>query len=442
MGLYQLSLSKARSHNYFAQLKGSALYKFGAIVATFLAMPIMIKYLGAEQFGVWATMLTLITWVMLFDLGIGNGLRNKVSESLAQDNPEQAAGYISTAYGLIGFISFGLFTLFLIASIWLPWQSIFNTQAISESDLKNAVITLSFFIFFNFWISLVNQTYHGLQKSSIVVLGQFISNTLALVLVLLLYQFAEPSMLFMVWAYGVSIVLANMALTFFVFKSHRELKPKRQRFDKNKISPLLSLGIKFFIIQLAVLVIFMTDKILITQLLGPEHVTPYEVLFKLFSVFTVIHGLMLAPLWPAYSDAYQRGDLDWIRSNIKQQLKVALVLFVGAFILAVAGPIIVKLWIGDEVTASTSLYYLFALFIVFSVWSNVFAYFVNAVNRLNVQLYTSILAAIINIPMSIYLVKVAGLGLEGIILATIISLSIFSLLGPIQVFKILKEQRA
>lgn len=38
-------------------------------------MPIMIKYLGAEQFGIWATMLTLITWVMLFDFGIGNGLK-------------------------------------------------------------------------------------------------------------------------------------------------------------------------------------------------------------------------------------------------------------------------------------------------------------------------------------------------------------------------------
>ncbi|MBD3727262.1 MAG: oligosaccharide flippase family protein, partial [Moraxella osloensis] len=188
-----MTLSKARSHNYFKQVKGSALYKVGAIGATFLAMPIMIKYLGVEHFGIWATMLTLITWVMLFDLGIGNGLKNKISESLAQDNPEQAAGYISTAYGLIGFISFALFTLFLMVSIWLPWQTIFNTQSISEADLKNAVNTLSFFIFFNFWISLVNQIYHGLQKSSVVVLGQFVSNTLALALVFLLYQFAESS---------------------------------------------------------------------------------------------------------------------------------------------------------------------------------------------------------------------------------------------------------
>lgn len=434
-----MTLSKVRSYNYNRQVRESALYKVGAIGATFLAMPIMIKYLGVEQFGIWATMLTLITWVMLFDLGIGNGLKNKVSESLAQENTEQATGYISTAYGLIGIISFALFSLFLVLSFWIPWQAVFNSNSITEANLRQAVITLSFFIFFNFWISLVNQIYHGLQKSSIVGLGQFISNTFSLLLVFLLYQFTQSSITLMVWAYGISLVVANLMLSGFLFRAHKELSPTYKGFDRNKISPLLSLSIKFFIIQLAVLVIFMTDKILITQLLGAEHVTPYEVLFKLFSVFTVIQGLLLAPLWPAYSDAYQRGDLDWIRIKIKQQIKISLILFIGACMLAIAGPIIVKLWIGDEVIASQTLYYLFAVFILLSVWNNVFAYFVNAIGNLGVHLYTAIVAAFLNIPLSIYFVESLNFGLNGIIMATIVSLSLFAFIGPVQVFKILSK---
>lgn len=435
-----MTLSNARSHNYLKQLKGSVLYKLGAILATFLAMPIMIKYLGVEQFGVWATMLTLITWVMLFDLGIGNGLKNKVSESLAQDLHQEAAGYISTAYGLIGVVSFFLFTVFLISSMWIPWQSVFNTESISESTLKNSVITLSFFIFFNFWISLVNQVYHGLQKSSVVVLGQFISNAIAFLFVFILFIFTESSILLMVWAYGFSLVLANVFLSINVFKTHKYLKPNFGLFDKEKISPLLSLGVNFFIIQLAVLVIFMTDKIIITQVLGPEHVTPYEVLFKLFSMITIVHSIILAPLWPAYSDAYARGDLDWIRMALKKQLKIALVLIAGAFLLALAGPLIIKIWIGEAVKPDSSLYLLFALFIIISVWNNVFAYFVNAVNELNVQLNTAIIAALINIPLSVFLVKYLELGLQGIILATVLSLSIYALFGPIQVYRLLKGQ--
>jgi O-antigen/teichoic acid export membrane protein len=441
MGSNKLSLSKARSLNYLNQLKGSALYKIGAIAATFLALPLMIKYLGAEQFGVWATMLTLITWVMLFDLGIGNGLKNKVAESLAQNNTEQAAEYVSTAYGLIGLISLGLFIIFLFATIWLPWQSVFNTKAITEADLKSSVIALSFFIFFNFWISLVNQIYHGLQKSSVVVLGQCISNFFALIFIFILNHFTSSSIFLMVCAYGFALVLANVALNLLLFKEFKLLAPTKKKFCTERIKPLLSLGIKFFLIQLAGLVIFMTDKVVITQLLGPENVTPYEVLFKLFSVLTIIHSIIIIPLWPAYSDAYNRGDLDWIRRNIRQQLKIAFLLFIGAVLLAIIGPIIVDIWIGNEVAVSSSLYYIFTLFIVFSVWSNVFAYFVNAINKLNLQLCTAIIAAIINIPLSVYFVRSLNMGLEGVLLATVISLSIFSFLGPIQVYRLLNEQK-
>jgi len=141
-------LPGSRSSNYLVQIKGSLFYKSGAILATFIAMPIMIHYLGVEKFGIWTTMLSLISWVMLFDLGIGNGLKNKVSESLAQGNTGLAVRYISTAYGLTGGVSLVLFLLFAIVSFYLPWQTIFNTHVVNESSLREAVITLSFFVFF------------------------------------------------------------------------------------------------------------------------------------------------------------------------------------------------------------------------------------------------------------------------------------------------------
>lgn len=434
-------VSKARTQNYLKQLKGSAFFKLGAILSTFIAMPIMIKYLGVEVFGIWATMLTLISWIMLFDLGIGNGLKNKISESLAQDDIESASSFISTAYVIIAGVSLALFLVFLLASNWLPWQTIFNTDIVSEVALKDAVITLSFFVFFNFWISLVNQIYHGLQKSSVVVLGQFISNILALAFIYALYLFTEPSIVYMVWAYGISLVIANMLLTAFLFNEHRGFKPTIRMFDSEKIRPLLSLGIKFFVIQLAVLMLFMTDKILITQLLGPAEVAPYEVLFKLFSVFTVLHTLILIPLWPAYSDAYERGDFIWIRTQIKKQILIGIGIVFGAFVFVIIGPVIVAVWIGELVTIPKSLYFMFALFIAFSVWSNVFAYFVNSIGRLSVQLSTAVVAALLNVPLSIIFVKVYGMGLEGIVLATVISLSIYSVLGPIQVFRILRREQ-
>lgn len=430
---------KARSFNYKKQLKGSAVFKLGAVLANFLAMPIMIDYLGVELFGVWATMLTLLTWVMLFDLGIGNGLRNKITESLAKNRPDTASEYISTAYGLVGLISLVFFLVFLVANVWLPWQRVFNTTLVPEKILSEAAVTLGFFIFLNFWISLVNQIFQGLQKTSLMVLGQFLSNILALVFVFFLSVYTKNSLIFLVWAYGLSLVLSNGMLSIYLFGVHKEIRPKISLFDFGKVRALFSLGMRFFVIQLAVLVIFMSDKILIAQLLGPQYVTSYEVIFKLFSIFTVLHAMVLAPLWPAYSDAHVKGDMDWIRKQLKKQIKFALLIFVMAILLAVAGPMLVKLWIGEAGSAPHSLYILFALFIIVSVWNNIFAYFVNAINELSVQLWTAVFAGFLNIPLSIFLVKYVEMGVGGVVMGTLLSLSIYSFIGPLQVLKIIKE---
>jgi len=173
-------------------------------------------------------------------------------------------------------------------------------------------------------------------------------------------------------------------------------------------------------------------------LLGPAKVTPYDVLFKLFSVLTLLHGLILTPLWPAYSEAYTKGDFNWLKNQLGRQVFIAFMLFAGALLLAFIGPWLVSLWMGSSFNIKRSLYFMFALFIVFSVWNNVFAYFVNAIGDLNVQLGAAVIAAGLNIPLSIFFVKVYAMGLNGIILATVISLSIYSLFGPIQVLNIIK----
>ncbi|KRW64905.1 hypothetical protein AO729_07900 [Pseudomonas sp. TTU2014-066ASC] len=432
-------LSQVRTTNYLKQLRGSVLYKAGAILATFLAMPLMVRYLGVEVFGIWATMLTLVSWVMLFDLGIGNGLKNKVAESLARNDRAAAASYVSTAYVAIGSVSLVLLLALVVISGWLPWQVIFNTLAVSDAVLQEAVITLACFVFINFWISLVNQVFHGLQSSAYVVLGQFVSNALALLLVFALYLFAASSLTHMVWAFGLALIAANVTLSLILFRQHRELFPSVLAFDRGKVGSLLSLGVKFFVVQFAVIVIFMTDKILISQLLGPAEVTPYEVLFKLFSLFTVAQGLILAPLWPAYSDAYARSDLEWIRKQLKKQIILAFALLLSAVAAACLGPLIVHLWMGDAVNVSRPLYFMFALFIGLSVWNNVFAYFVNAIGKLSVQLVTALLAACLNIPLSIFFVRDCGMGAEGVLLATVASLSIYGLVGPLEVYKLTRK---
>lgn len=434
------SISKKRTTNYVAQLKISFIFKVLAMFFSFMMVPIMIRYLGSEKYGVWSTLISISTWIVLFDLGIGNGLRNKISESIAVNRVGCAQNYISTAYVLIGGASIliGVFSLWV--SNFIPWGAVFNTSILSEHDLLLTVNATICFVLVNFLLSLVNQVFNGLQKTGLVVLNQFLSNALSFLFIWLLTFFIEGSIVLLAIVYGAALCFSNVLISVWFFSANPEFKPIIKSFKKECINAIVSLGFKFFVIQIAVIILFTTDKIVITQLFGPEHVTEYDVVFKLFSCITIIQGVIMAPLWGAYSDAYHRHDLVWLQDMMKKQLKFFLIFVLIVVLLVFFAPHILGFWVGQEFTYNHQLYFMMGLFVLISCWNSIFAIFVNGVNRLRLQFITSIIALIINIPLSIFLVKFWGMGVDGVVLGTILSLSLFGITAPVQVYSILNPK--
>lgn len=429
-------VSQERTRNYFRQVKGSVLFKGLAISTSFFTVPLMIRYLGQEQYGIWSTLMSIMSWVVFFDLGVGNGLRNKVAESLAKNQITDAVGYISSGYSWIGLGSLLLFMLIAFTAFFIPWQVVFNTQILSENVLRNSVMMAAFFILLNFWIGLINQILNAVQKTSWVVFGQFISNALSLVVVFVLAKTTDTSLFYLVTGSGVSIVASSLILTFWFYIKNNEFIPSLS-FDRQHINPLLSLGMQFFVIQIAVLIIFTTDKMLITQLFGPEYVTKYDVVFKLFAVIAIAHGLIMAPLWSSYTDAYHREDFKWIQAILRKQLLVFMLIVLATIALGFAAKFVIQLWIGDNMEVSEFLIINMGIFVIISAWNNIFAYLLNGIGKIRAQLYTAIVAMLINIPFAIFLVRYFGFGIEGVVLGTSTSLLVFALIGPIQVYGIL-----
>ena len=178
----------------------------------------------------------------------------------------------------------------------------------------------------------------------------------------------------------------------------------------------------------------MTDKILITQYIGPEHVTDYETVFRLFSIFTVAQGLMLTPLWTAYTDAYHKKDFLWIRAKLIFQLKIVFLILFLAILLALIAPWIIDIWMLGEIKPDKSLIWLMVFFIFISAWNNVFAYYQNAVNDLNLQFFICLFIPFLNIALSIYFL-LNGLGTASVVMASVVSLGFYSILGPIYVLR-------
>jgi len=427
------TVTQARSHNYWRQVKGSALFKGLAIACSFLSIPLMIHYLGQEQFGVWSTLLSVLSWITFFDLGLGNGLRNKLAESLAKDLTDEAQRYVSSAYSLIGLISLALFLILAIAAFAVPWQRVFNTQLLSTRELSYAVLITGFFITLNFLVSLISCVLNAVQKTAVVVLGQFLSNALSLILVYVLTKTTDASLLYLATIYGISMIGANVLLSVWFYKNNLHLIP-RLSLDFSHVRPLLSLGLQFFVIQIAVLVIFTTDKILITQFFGPEYVTQYDVVFKLFSIVTLIHGLITAPLWSSYTDAYHRGDNAWIKGMLRKQLALFLLVILAVGIMIPIAKPVIAIWIGHDLEVLMPLVFTMGIFVLVSTWNNIFGYILGGINKIRLGSYYTVLTAALNIPFSYFFAITLRFGIAGIMLGTIASICISAIISPLQVY--------
>ena len=427
------SISVARTKNYISQVKASISFKAIGISASFLSIPMMIQYLGQEQFGIWSTLLTIISWIVFFDLGISNGLRNKVAESLAKNLNIEARGYISSGFTLIGLIALFLGALLIFGSYYIKWQSVFNTQLLSEVILRQLVQITTFFIVLNFWLGLIISILTALQNTAQIAFGQMLSNLIALSLILILKETTESSILLLAFFYGISLITSNLILGYFLFKKHPELFPQK-KIERQHINPLLTIGFQFFIIQLAVLIIFTTDKIMITHFFGPEYVTEYDVVFRFFSIINIGYSLITAPLSSAYTDAFFRNDLTWIKKMLRKQIFIFIAIIIIIFFMIYVGKIAILYWVGPQVKVSFGLIITMGIYTIISVWNNIFGQILSGLSKIRLGSIYTVFTGLINIPISYLFAVKLNYGVTGIMLGTITSIILSSIISPIQVW--------
>ena len=431
-----------RNKNIFQQIKWSFVFKALAFIVYYISISYQIKILGAELYGVWATLLSIVTWVVFFDFGLGNGIKNYLTKALAKNNIEEAKEIIMTGYIAIAIISIALFLLVFFLASTVDLKALFNTELLSNQQLKYIVITLFGFVFLHFIISFVKQFIFAIQKNALNEFEQLLFYSLLMGALYFIYVQQYKSIFSIVIAYGLALIIGKSILTLIFFSKNRHLLPSFKNFKKKIMGKLMNVGMTFFALQLVYIFILLSDKMIITQLLGPSEVTSYDIVYRVMSVILVFHGVVNAPMWSAYTEAYNKHDTQWIKNNLKKMNYFIIILIFIAGILSFFYKEIIELWIGEELHIEPSLVYAMAVYVIVVSWNNNHAFFVNSINKIKWQLYAYSVGAVINIPLSIYFARSMNLGSLGVVLATIISLFIFSIVGFIQTRMILSNSYA
>lgn len=153
----------SRSKNVKTNISISFILKIISTGISFMVIPMTINYLNTEQYGVWMTLLAIISWMSFFDMGLGNGLRNKLTEALSKNDIKSAKEYVSTAYVAISIIVLIIFIVLIFIIPNLNWNMIFNTENTANSVFIELVLIVVGFFLFNFVLSLCNSLFYAVQ---------------------------------------------------------------------------------------------------------------------------------------------------------------------------------------------------------------------------------------------------------------------------------------
>jgi O-antigen/teichoic acid export membrane protein len=382
-------------------------------------VPLTVDILGAEKYGIWLTIYSIVNWFNSFDMGLGNGFRNKFTESLAVNDLELSIKYVQTLYASIGLISIVLVGVYFIVSPFLDWVNILNISSHFDEDLDNVIGSVFILFFVQLWLKNISTILLAFQKSAVASLVNLFISIFSLVTILALNYFKLANLFTISIAFMIVPVLVYLFATLFAFRTFM----KEFKFDilylPNSIlfKELIGLGSKFLIINIATVVLFSSSNLVISRLFGPAFVTPYNIAYQLFFTLLSFFSILTAPFWSAFTDAFAKKEFEWMISSVKSLIKSWYFFALIVLLIWLLSPIIFRIWLGGEIVISKWLSLQFAIFTLLMSWSSIFSMYLAGIGKIKLSLYGAIVQCFFNIPLAIYFAKTLNLNSVGVILA-------------------------
>ena len=316
-----------------------------------------------------------------------------------------------------------------VAIAFVDWPALLSAWNVDESLL--CVVELSFLgMCFSFVLTLCNSVYYALQKAQVVNLISVCQQAVMLLSVWLLSLTGTSSLTAVAVFYVLSNILVYGVFTVYVFARNRSLAPSPRCCSREVAKDVGGLGIMFFVAQIATLVLFTTDNLIVSNLFGPEQVTVYATANKVFTVLPSLFAALVVPLWSKTTVDYARGDIVEIRASLSKMRRLFAVATMGVIIMVVAFKPVVQLWLGRDLGFENSLVILMGVYAVIYMWNAIYSQIVNGLALVGFIAAIAFVQLVVNIPLSIFLASSCGLGVNGVLLGTIIAMLIHSVTYP------------
>lgn len=403
-----------------------------SMVLSLFTMPAYIRYFHNQSvLGIWYTLLSVLNWVLMFDLGVGNGLRNKLPICLVQKDYNKAKSYIASTY---------VTTLFLVLA-WcilgynliplVNWNSMLNvnTQLVSNKTMIGSIRIVFFGIMVQFILKLITSILYAIQRSAIVNLLTLLSTSIILLLVNIApVGTTEQNLVHMSWINALAVNVPLLMATVIVFSTTlKKVIPRIRDITLKCAKEVLNIGLTLLWLQLIFMVISNTNEFLISHITNSAAVVQYQAYNKILNTICSLFTLALTPIWSAVTKAAAAKRYKWIK-------KLNIILLLSSLVVLacelMAVPFMqwaVNIWLGEGIVTILPAYaILFAVSNTIFYVHNVNTSFGNGMSIFKIQLIWVTVAAIVDIPLAYLFVHITGSWI-GVIIANVIALIPFEL---------------
>ena len=417
-------------------MKDSTQRKFGAILSyvsilantlvQLLYTPILIRFLGQSEYGLYSLISALIGYLTVLDLGFGNALivySNKYRASNQKEKEEKLFGMFKIIFYIIGFV-----IAILGFILFLNTETLFG-NTMTDNELNKTKIMMLILIF-----NLIITFFFNIYQSIISAYEKFTFQKIMSILVTILRPVIMIPFLFMGYkSITLCVVLTSVNLLFclsnyFYCKNKLKIKVKFSGFDVNIFKVIFSYSFFIFIGVIVEKVNWSLDQFILGACVGTLEIAIYSVAIQFVSLFRNISSAWGGILLPKLSKMVANNCDDTSLNNefIKYGRIQWFIIFLFMSGLIIFGYEFIKIWAGIEYEKA---YYIVLILVIpeaFVLTESLGVYIMQAKNMHKTKAIVSLITAIANVIISIPLAL--RLGAVGSAIGTALSLVVCNLI--------------
>ena len=382
-----------------------------AVVIQLVSLPLFIRYLGPEGFGLYESVAALAVWLALTNAGLSMGLQNRLQDCYVSGDRALARRYVSSlTIALVVIAAAGLVVLSVVTPL-VDWGRVFPTDAVRPvGETAWAFWVAGALTLVGVAVSTPYSIYAAYQELHVANVWDGAAKVLTLgACVAVVYTgFGLVGVVLASTGVYVAVRAVNAAWVFGWEKPW--LRPSLRVFDGALLKVALAEGVYLFGLQMATGLIVHVDKLIIANRLGAGDVAAYAVVGRLFLLVHSVFVLIQWPLWPAYGEAIRRGDVAWARRMIRLMLVATTLGTVawGAALYFFGGPIVGFVSHGERVDVSRSLIVAVTAFFVVRSWAECQSVPLNAAGVIKPQIGILLANGVLNTALALALVGPFG----------------------------------